>query len=118
MSIPEGKYKRFYVRGNIDSRDKARLAVLRKDLPRTILLYLMEFPGSTHRDISEVIDVAPSTLSYHLKKLMEGDMIICTDRRYYVKNEEAIADLLIRYRRTFLDSLVERFVRRWASNEK
>lgn len=116
VSRSEGKYKRFYVHGDIDSSDKDRLAVLRKELPRTIVLYLMEYPDSTHTEISQVMDVAPSTLTYHLKKLVKDGMINCVDRRYRVKDPEAVADLLIRYRRTFLDSLVDRFVRIWAKD--
>ncbi len=118
VSRKEGKYKRFYVRGTIDSSDKDRLAVLRKELPRTIILFLMEYPGSTHKDMSEVIDVASSTLSYHLKMLRKKEIVICQDKKYRVKNEEAIADLLIQYRRTFLDSLVDRFVRLWTKSEE
>ncbi|MFO8110128.1 MAG: winged helix-turn-helix transcriptional regulator [Thermoplasmata archaeon] len=118
VSKKEGKYKRFYVRGEIDTTDKNRLAVLRKEFPRTIILYLLEFPGSTHKEISEVMDVAPSTLSYHLKKLVDEDMITASQRKYRVKNEKEVADLLIQYRRTFLDSLVDRFVRMWTRSEE
>jgi len=118
ISRKEGKYKRFYVKGEIDRSDKDRLAVLRKELPRTIILFLMEYPGSTHKEISEVMDVAPSTLSYHLKRLRDKDIIIREDNRYKVKDEEAIANLLIQYRRTFLDSLVDRFARMWTRREE
>ncbi len=118
VSRKEGKYKRFYVRGDIDSSDKDRLAALRKELPRTIILFLMEYPGCTHKEISEVIDVAPSTLSYHLKNLREKNMVTYEKNQYCVKDEEAVADLLIQYRRTFLDNLVDRFVRMWTKREE
>lgn len=113
-SKKEDKYKRFYARGKIDREKKDVLAILMKELPRTIILYLLEFPGSSHKDILSSLDVAASTLSYHLKKLREKDMIEKRDGTYHVKNEEEIADLLIQYQQTFLDSLVDRFVRMWS----
>ncbi|MFO7991346.1 MAG: helix-turn-helix domain-containing protein [Thermoplasmata archaeon] len=109
----EGKYKRYYVKGTVDKTDKDKLAVLRKELPRTIILFLLEYPGSTHGDIAEVMDVAPSTISYHLGKLSDGNIVEKVDGRYVVKEEEKVADLLIQYQQTFLDSLVDRFVRLW-----
>ena len=113
----EGKYKRYYAKGEIDRSDKDRLAVLRKELPRTIILFLMEFPGSTHSDLTEAIAVAPSTMSYHLKRLVKDNIIEKEKGKYRVVDEEKIADLLIQYRQTFLDSLVDRFVRIWTKEE-
>lgn len=113
ISKKEGKYKRYYPKGKVDREDKEVLAVLRKELPRTIILYILESPGSTHGDILGSLDVAASTLSYHLKKLREEGIVKKQGSEYYVKNEEKIADLLIQYQQTFLDSLVDRFVRMW-----
>ncbi len=109
----EGKYKRYYAKGDIDRSDKDRLAVLRKELPRTIILFLMEFPDSIHGDLTEALAVAPSTISYHLKRLMDDGIVERKKGKYRVVDEEKIADLLIQYRQTFLDSLVDRFVRIW-----
>ncbi len=113
----EGKYMRYYAKGEIDRYDKDRLAVLRKELPRTIILFLMEYPDSSHKEISEVINVAPSTISYHLKRLKKDGIIDKRENMYFVTDEEKIADLLIQYRQTFFDSLVDRFVRIWTKKE-
>ncbi|MFO7792898.1 MAG: winged helix-turn-helix transcriptional regulator [Candidatus Saliniplasma sp.] len=113
ISKKEGKYKRYYAKGEIDKSDKKLMAFLRKEIPRTIILFLMEYPGSTHKEINEALMVAPSTLSYHLKKLKDKDIVGTEGKKYHVKNEEKIADLLIQYQQTFLDSLVDRFVRIW-----
>lgn len=117
VSRKEDKYKRYYAKGKIDKTDKDKLAVLRKELPRTVILFLLEFPGSTHKDISEALDVAPSTISYHLKKLLDDNFIEKIDDRYYVREEDEIADILIQYQQTFLDSLVDRFVSLWTREE-
>ncbi len=112
-SKKEGKYKRFYAKGSIDRSDKKILSSLRKEIPRTIILFLMEYSGSTHKEINEALDIAPSTLSYHLKKLRKKNMVINKKSEYSIKDPEKIADLLIQYQQTFLDSLVDRFVRIW-----
>jgi len=109
----EGKYKRYYAKGEIDRFDKDRLAFLRKELPRTIILFLLEYPGSSHKELSNALDVAPSTITYHLKKMKKANIVEKKGSEYHVKNEEEIADLLIQYQQTFLDSLVDRFVRMW-----
>ncbi|MFW6304749.1 MAG: winged helix-turn-helix transcriptional regulator [Candidatus Saliniplasma sp.] len=109
----EGKYKRFYAKGSIDKKDKKVLAFLRKEIPRTIILFLMEYPGSTHKEINEALDIAPSTLSYHLKKLKKKSVVISKSNEYHIKDQDKIADLLVQYQQTFLDSLVDRFVRIW-----
>lgn len=113
----EGKYMRYYAKGEIDRSDKDRLAVLRKELPRTIILFLMEYPDSSHKEITEVLDVAPSTISYHMKRLIKDGMVDKREKGYFVVDEDKIADLLIQYRQTFLDSLVDRFVRIWTKGE-
>jgi len=110
----EGKYKRYYAKGEVDKSDKNIMASLRKEIPRTIILFLMEFPGSTHTEINEALQVAPSTLSYHLKKLKKKSIVVNKDGQYFVNDEKKIADLLILYQQTFLDSLVDRFVRLWS----
>lgn len=113
ISKKEGKYKRYYAKGEIDHSDKERLAFLRKELPRTVILFLMEYPGSSHKELSNALDVAPSTISYHLKKMKKANIVEKRGGDYHVKNEEEIADLLVQYQQTFLDSLVDRFVRMW-----
>lgn len=113
VSRKEDKYKRFYATGEVDHADKKKLEVLRKELPRTIILFLLEYPDSKHGEISESLAVADSTLSYYLKKLRKKDMIERRDGKYRVKEEDQIANLLIQYKQTFLDSLVDRFVRIW-----
>ncbi len=112
-SKKEGKYKRFYAKGSIDRSDKKILSSLRKEIPRTIILFLMEYPRSTHKDINAALDIAPSTLSYHLKRLKNKSIIINKNKEYSIKDPDKIADLLIQYQQTFLDSLVDRFVRIW-----
>ncbi|MBS3816301.1 MAG: winged helix-turn-helix transcriptional regulator [Candidatus Thermoplasmatota archaeon] len=117
VSKKESKYKRYYARGEVQKEDKELLSTLRKELPRTIILFLLEYPGSTHKEICSALAVSGSTLSYHLKKLREREVIEKEEKEYSVKDEEKVAEVLIRYQQTFLDRLVDRFVRFWKKEE-
>ena len=48
----EGRYHRYYVIHKIGAREKKLITLLREDIPRTILLYLMVHYWSTQVDIS------------------------------------------------------------------
>jgi DNA-binding transcriptional ArsR family regulator len=81
------------------------------------VLFLLIHPNSSHKDILEHFDLAPSTLSYHLDKLIEGQ-ILKRDRsgkesRYEVIDKEEVAKVLITYKHSFLDALVDKFVEFW-----
>lgn len=113
----EGRLLTYYpARGGaeVDARDKKYLIILRQELPRLIVLHLMMHPHSTHSEIKVHFNVSPSTLSYHLKRLMGADILGRDEKgRYYVLDEERVAKVLITYRQSFLDAMVDAFVRFW-----
>jgi predicted transcriptional regulator len=113
----EGGYKRYYPIGKIGVKGEIILSYLRQEIPRGIVLFLLIHPNSSHKDILEHFDLAPSTLSYHLDKLIEGQ-ILKRDRsgkesRYEVIDKEEVAKVLITYKHSFLDALVDKFVEFW-----
>ncbi|MBM4248912.1 MAG: transcriptional regulator [Euryarchaeota archaeon] len=117
VSRAEGHYTRYYARDRFDPASKAVLSFLRQDLPRGIILFLLQNPKSAHGAILENFTVTGATLSYHLKRLCgEGVLSVARDGRestYEVVDPDKVADLLITYRRSFLDELVESFVAAW-----
>ena len=99
---------------SVDAQDKKYLAVLRQEIPRLIVLHLMMHPHTSHSDLKPHFMISPSTLSYHLKKLLDSGIIIKdSEGLYYVADEERVARILIRYRQSFLDAMVDSFVRFW-----
>jgi len=98
----ESGYLRFYVKGKIGIEDKKILSVLRQNIPLRILLYLLKNEILKHKEILENIDVAPSTLSYHLKKLVKYGLISVQtygeEKGYSIVNRELIVGLLIQYK--------------------
>lgn len=99
---------------SVDAQDKKYLAILRQEIPRLIVLHLMMHPHTSHRDLKPHFMISPSTLSYHLKKLLDSGIIMKdTEGLYYVTDEDRVAKVLITYRQSFVDAMVDSFVRFW-----
>jgi predicted transcriptional regulator len=110
-------YKRYYPKGKLSREEKRILSMLRLEIPRAIVLYLMHYPNSTHKQILKNFDISGATLSYHLKNLIEIGIICKTifgkKSVFKVKDTEKVAKLLITYKESFYDSLVDRFIKFW-----
>jgi len=101
-ALKESGYLRFYVKGRIGTEDKKVLALLRQKIPLKIILYLLKNTRAQHKDILQNIDIAPSTLSYHLKKLFKFDLITVNtygdQRGYFISDREKIINILVQYK--------------------
>jgi len=102
ISITEDGYKRFYIKdSDIGSEDKKIVSLLRKEIPLQIVTFLLKKSNAKHKEILEVIDVSPSTLSYHLNKLVEFEIIEVksygSEKGYKIKNKRAVISVLVKY---------------------
>lgn len=117
----EGRYKRYYTEGKVGSRDKKVLAFLRKDVPRSILMYLMLNPGARHRELKKELEIGGSTLSFHLKKMMKKEVVREeTDegaKLFFVTDPESVSRSLLLYKKSFMDDLVDSFTDTWLEME-
>lgn len=113
----ETRYKRYYIAGKIGAKDKSFMSILRQKVPRQIVLHVLLNPGTSHKDLREMFAISPSTLSFHLQKLLKNEIIKqVKDGRantYWVINEDDVADVLVRYQRGFIDPMVDSFVETW-----
>ena len=102
LSTKESGYSRYFSKGSIGVDDKKIIAVLRQDVPLKIVLFLLKSSRSQHKEILENVDVSPSTLSYHLKKLQNNGIISVQtfgeERGYFITDREGILRLLIKYK--------------------
>lgn len=107
-------YKRFYIKGTIGTQDKRYLSVLRQKTLLHIVLFLLKNDSVQHKDILENVAVSPSTLSYHLKKLVKHDIIEVRrsgeNKGYQLRNKDEIIRWLIQYKPF---DLYEEFVNVW-----
>jgi predicted transcriptional regulator len=117
VTIADGNLKRYYIIGKVKGKEKRILACLRNETARGLVLYLLLNPDSQFNELAQKFDLAPSKLAYHLKKLVEKDIIEKRKEgritRYKAKDEDAIANVLITFRPSFLDSIVESFLESW-----
>jgi len=113
----EGGYKRYYPKQTMGSEDRKYLSLLRQAIPRRIVLFLMHAPGATFGDIAQALSMPPSSLAFHVKKLVTADVLdrVKKGRVSYfkVKDQERMAKILIAHKRSFLDEVVDRFVSTW-----
>jgi DNA-binding transcriptional ArsR family regulator len=124
----EDGYIRFYVQNTIGEKEKTIINLLRKEVPRNIILYLLANTYSSQKELSKELEKDPKTINFHLKKLIKmevvetatiGKGIIFTsykktkyvkhtpDHReviYRLKDPYLIYDLLVTYRNKLLDN--------------
>ena len=119
---PDRYYKRYYLRGALGSVDKAALSVLRQQHPRRIILYLLNHPKTKHKGLLAQFDLKPSTLSFYLKNLTDKQIVVRRragrESSYSIIDSELIIKILITYRPSFLDKLVDRFLETWFEDYK
>jgi DNA-binding transcriptional ArsR family regulator len=110
-------FKAFYPGEGMDRRDKDILYLVRHEAPRKICSHLLLNPGATPKDLREVIGVTGPTLSFHLKKLRTAGIVReqpeGRTKLLFVEDPERVANILVTYRRSFLDSAVDRFAESW-----
>ena len=111
-----GNNRRYYPR-EFSSSNKKLLGFLRQQSIRKIILFIISNDGCSHEQIAMFSGLSPSTVSWHLRKLEEAG-IISSERKgrkssYNLLPREETIKLLITYRESFLDSLVDNVVEMW-----
>jgi len=117
----EGKFSRFYAVAG-ESVDSKLMGLLRQESVRRITLFLMDKRKATLQAISKGINLGLSTTGFHMQKLIQTGFVVETKSRgkiFYVLNEkEKILGLLVQYRHSFLDELVDSFIDLWEKELK
>jgi predicted transcriptional regulator len=106
-SIEDDNYKRYYVMDantkefwlKLGYNDKKILGLLRQKIPLNIVLFLLKNHKALHSEIAGALNLSPSKLSFHLKKLQKYNVIRKLSRDegkgYAVVDEKKIVRLLI-----------------------
>ena len=115
----EGGYTRYFPERGLTEDERKALSFLRQETPRLILLYLLDTPGSRHGDILKVLAISGATLTHHLKRMVAAGVLIeereSSTVRYRIAHPEEAKKVLIAYRPSFLDQLVDQIVGSWQS---
>ncbi len=68
-------YTCYFPKGKVDRHLMAAAASLRSDGSRAILQAVAATPGASSRDLAARLGLAPSTISYHLKRLEQAGLV-------------------------------------------
>jgi len=115
----DGKFNRYFGKNLMGRKEKEIISILRHDVPRRIAILLLFKPRMTHKEILQYVDISPSTLSFHLNKMVESEIITRESRGreslYWVTDEKLTAKTLIMHRESFNSEVVDRFADVWLS---
>ena len=80
-------------------------------------MHLLLHPKTSHKKLRKEFKISASTLSFHLSKLTDEDLIsqIKVGRKfhYIVNDPEFVARALIRFKGSFIDEVVDDFAKTW-----
>lgn len=112
----KGNVKRFYAE-LFDAADKKVLAALRQQRMREIVLIVLAHKKTKFKFLANYLKLPPSTLSYYLKYLVDRDILsrekVGYENLYNVKDEDRVVKVLIAYKASFLDKLVDKVLKTW-----
>lgn len=118
----QGKFIRYFpVVWEHKEEDKQALSHMRQEAHRRIVLYLLDRKKATITDLSEFLGLSSSTVSFHLQKMLKDELIQKTrDGRviyFKLKDPKQAKHLIVGYKTSFLDKLVDNFVEIWQQIE-
>ena len=116
VSSKDAGFRRYYLVKDVGRQEKKYLAALRHQVPRRIVITLLETPGLAHKDLQGAVGVAGSTLSFHLERLMASGVLVRQKvggaQQYAVADPGVARFELVFYRESFQDEEVDRYVKR------
>lgn len=112
------EYKTLYFPPSLrDPQDQKIMILLRQKIPRNLLLILLEHKEKSGHELTKLLSITKSTLSYYTKRLEELGILKTAiegrEKRFSVAQPEKVAQLLSEHKKSFSDELVDRFVDLW-----
>jgi predicted transcriptional regulator len=116
-SEDDGHRKMYFLSDRFIEKDRRTLGALRQESPRKILMHLLVNGPTSFQNLQTEMNVAKSTLSYHLKRLKGIKVIEVTKMEkemvYRVEDGDRVADLLIGIQESLSSDAVDRFADIW-----
>jgi predicted transcriptional regulator len=125
VSVEQGGYNRFFPSqavgtgeriDTLTSRDKRILGLMRQPMPLRIMVFLLAAGKALHKDVCDHLGCAPSTLTYHMKKLVRAEVVVQKTagegKGYHLADRRGVARLLMLYRPAPFDQ-VDAFTELW-----
>jgi predicted transcriptional regulator len=103
------RFKSYFPIGDLDRRDKDYLYYLRQRMPRRIALEIARRPFTPLKTLVWRMPIAASTLSFHLKKLVQSNIVLeiphGREKFYRLANPQRVERLMNAYGHTFNEGL-------------
>ncbi len=119
--VEDENLKRYYPSGKLNEKEKRILGVLRNETSRGLVLFVLLNPNSEFSKIAENFDLKLSKVSYYLNKLVDKEILrkVRKGRNviYNVVDEVIVANVLITYKPTFMDAVVDSFIEAWMQRD-
>ncbi|NNL58765.1 MAG: winged helix-turn-helix transcriptional regulator [Nitrosopumilus sp.] len=110
-SVKTTFYKNYY---HINESDDKILSVFNLESPRSIILYLLQHEPSTHQDIAKRVELSSSTVSWHMKRLLELNIVESEYSGkytlYHLTNRENVLENLRKCKSTTWNSMINNMV--------
>ena len=94
----------------IETSDMNILKFLRISTPKKIMVLLIEEDSLTFKQITERIQMSPSTTSFYLAKLIHAEILSISEvlpRRYLLNNKQKLGNLITLYYPSIIDTSSE-----------
>lgn len=75
ISRRRGMYKRFYINLVFGEKDQEILDALSQEAERDIILFLIQKPNATNKQISDYLRVLPGATTWHMKRLVGSGLV-------------------------------------------
>lgn len=75
MSAREGRYRRFFAVGSVNSSQKPALALMKNAFSSRVLDLIRDHPGISHGELAREANLDPGTVTWHIKRMRDADML-------------------------------------------
>ena len=100
ISRRRGLHKRFYTTQVFGDKQLEILDTLSQETERDILLFLIQNPDATQKELSEYVKISPASINWHMRRLSDTGLVEAKrDRmnvRYLVRDDRAEILALLR----------------------
>jgi predicted transcriptional regulator len=107
----ENNLKIYFPSGKLDLKERNLAPLLQQKRFRDIIVIIIDSPGSTSSQIADKLSLKPSTISKYMSILEDRGILGCEkigrEKKYHVKDEDRIIELLLTYKESFWDSFVD-----------
>ncbi|HIH42917.1 TPA: transcriptional regulator [Candidatus Woesearchaeota archaeon] len=105
--------KRFYPLG-LNDYERKILGILRQKNFRKIILKGLKYKLITNKVITDYLQISPSSATWYINQLIDRNILVILEKEkqkyYQLKDKDEIIKVLIIYKESFVDNLVDSFV--------